>query len=134
MERNPDRALRASAAASTSAASTSAARATAGPAAAAGTAAAAAAAPVLVDGGEHGTVDVLDRGGVLLDVRVLVQMLDRLRVARDRIELVDPVVVEPVVDDVEPAVVRRARESRRRRGGGRDAAREQRDRHRSGDQ
>ena len=57
---------------------------------------------------EQRALDVVDRARVLLEVGVPVQMLDRLRVARDRVDAVDlAVVVEPVVDDLEPAAVRR---------------------------
>ncbi len=87
----------------------------------------AAVAAVLVDRDEQRAVDVVHRVRVRLDVRVRVQVLDRLRVAGDRIEAQHVRLMrEPVVDDVLPAVVRRRR--RRGRRGRRDGGRgEQRD-------
>src|SRR3954447_1599185 len=74
---------------------------------------------VLADRGEERPLDVVGRARVVLHVRVGVQMLDRLRVAGNRVDAVDAVVVEPVVDDLEPAVARRSRCGGRRGGGAR---------------
>ena len=72
-------------------------------------------AALVEDRGEQRAVDVVHRARVLLDVRVGAQVLDRLRVAGDRIDALHVrLVCEPVVDDVLPARVRR-----RERGGGR---------------
>src|SRR5206468_1512770 len=62
---------------------------------------------ILVDGVELGALDVVGRARVARDVRVGAQVLNRLRVAGNRVHPVDPVVVEPVVDDGEPAAARR---------------------------
>jgi hypothetical protein len=64
--------------------------------------------PVLMDRGEERSLNVVGSARVALDVRVRVQVLDRLRVARDRIGALDiRMVPEPVVDDALPALAGR---------------------------
>ena len=77
-------------------------------------------------GGEQRAVDVVRCVRVALDVGIGVQMLDRLRVAGDRVGADDVrPVLEPVVDDVLPAGVRRLLGGRGRGGRGAGAEREE---------